>query len=135
MRFVKVLFSLFSVQLIVISALLMTYLAVTATNKIQAVHRSTPIAEEESARVAVADTESLDGTKGIKEVSSQPTATGIILEAREGLTTAPVSGQVISISNAEIVSESWVNESGSRANQLLSTDEPPCVNGEDGAMP
>lgn len=96
----------------------MTYLAVTAAKRTETVHGSAPITEE-NARVTVADVESLNGKEGIPEVASQPTTTGIIFEGPAGLETAPVTGQMISTSNAEIVAESLEGENGSGADQLL----------------
>lgn len=119
MKFLRVFLSLHSIQLIVISVLLMTYLAVTAVNRpnkaetVQAI----PSTEEENTRGA--DAESLNRGKSIKAIISQPTATGIILETPAGSEAAPVTGQVISISNAEVVAESLENESGSAAGPLL----------------
>jgi hypothetical protein len=60
-KFVKVFLSLYSIQLIFISALLMTYLSVTATTRTETANGNVAVTDEENARVAVAETESLGG--------------------------------------------------------------------------
>lgn len=97
----------------------MTYLVVTAAKRTETIHGSAPITEEENAGVTVADVESLSGKKGIPAVTSQPTATGIIFEVPADLEMAPVTGQVISTSSAEIVAESLEGENSSGADQLF----------------
>lgn len=118
-KFVKVFLSLHSVQLVFISAFLITYLAVTATNRTETANLdgNAPITEEESVRGAIADTKSVGGEESIKSIASQRIPAAIILQAPMGLETEPVTGKAVTMSDTESMAESWENESGSAMGQ------------------
>jgi hypothetical protein len=81
-KFLRVFLSLHSIQLIVISVLLITYLAVTAENRANktAPVQATSSTEEESA--SRDNAQSPNTGTSLKSIISQSTVTGIILEAR-----------------------------------------------------
>jgi hypothetical protein len=113
-KFLRVFLSLHSIQLIVISVLLITYLAATAENR---ANKTAPVqapsrTEEESA--SRDNAQSLNRGKSLKAIISQSTATGIILEAHAVPETNPAPGQV-----NEIVAESSENESATEAGQHI----------------
>ena len=75
MKVFKILLSLHSIKLILISALVITYLVITATNssnKTEAVNEgSTSIASEESKALRVDNVESMDAKIEIDAITSQ----------------------------------------------------------------
>ena len=110
MKFIRVFLSLHSIQLIVLSALLITYLALTAVN------RPSKAATEETVEDAVRNPRIGGKTSGQLFQNRQ---IGIIFEPPTVLETSPVPGQVITISNTMIVTESREDKGSAAADQLL----------------
>jgi hypothetical protein len=118
-KFIRVFLSLHSIQLIVISALLMTYLALTAVNRPNKTETIEEIPSTEQESVDGSNAESPNRGKNIDAIISLPTAAEVIFEKRTGLETASVTRQVIPTSNTVIVAEGGENEGGPAADQLL----------------
>jgi hypothetical protein len=118
-KFIRLVLSLHSIQLIVISALLMAYLAVAAANRTNKSETIQEIPRTPQGSVDGANAESPNRGKFIDEIISQPTPAEIIFKARRRFGTSPVTGQVIALNTTGIVAESQENEGGSAADQLL----------------
>ena len=121
-RFLRVLSSLYSVQMIVISALLITYLTMTTANRTAAKNGNAPVAEQEDTNEKVAVGGPASWKTGIHAVTSQPLAIGKDLGALAGFETAPVTWQTIS--NLEIAAESWETKADLDRFSRFSTTEP-----------
>ena len=122
MKFLKTFLSLYSIQLIVISTLAITYLAVTATDGVERENTSAPISE-----ASVADVESLNEGNSVKPIATQPIDTGMISLAHSGSQT-PLARQIIGTTDAEIVIQSLGNERGSTSDRLLPDHRPAALN-------
>ena len=98
MRFLRVFFSLHTIQLIVILALMFAYLAVTARNRVATL----PAPEEEKAKMAAVHTESPIEKDHTEKVAPHAIAGGVILETRAGLETKLFIGQVMTKSSVGV---------------------------------
>lgn len=122
-KFVKVILSLHSIQLIFISALVMTYLSMTAANRstrTQALHGSVSIADEESKKFMHVDTGSIGGNIEITAITSRTTALGIRSKSQIRLKTTSVPRRAGNLSNKGRTAERPESQSRSTERQLLS---------------
>jgi hypothetical protein len=126
-KFVKVVLSLHSIQLIFISALVISYLSMTAansSNRIQAVHRS--VANEESEKFMLVNSGSIGGNIEIMAITSQTTALGIMSKSQIRLKTTSLTGQAVNLSSKERKAKRPENKGCSTERQILS-DRPDII--------
>jgi len=110
-RFIRVLLSLYSIQLIVISALLITYLTVTAGNRTEAQRGNTLVTVREGLYSIVTGLEARGGDGGIRTATPHRFTIEGDLEALRSLE-APNPGETIGISDVKLAPEKRVNGSG-----------------------
>ncbi len=101
MRFIRVFLSLYSIQLIVISALLITYLAVTTGNPTEVQQRGALATEREGVHAMIADLETRGGDDGTRTGTSRTVSMEEDLETWRSLKAAPNTGEIIGISDAK----------------------------------
>jgi len=111
-RFIRVLLSLYSIQLIVISALLITYLTVTAGNRTEAQRGNTLVTVREGLYSIVTGLEARGGDGGIRTATPHPFTIEGDLEALRSLEATPNPGETIGISDVKLAPEKRVNGSG-----------------------
>ena len=111
MRFIRVLLSLYSIQLIVISALLITYLTVTAGNRTEAQRGNTLVTVREGLYSIVTGLEARGGDGGIRTATPHRFTIEGDLEVLRSLE-APNPGETIGISDVKLAPEKRVNGSG-----------------------
>jgi len=111
-RFIRVLLSLYSIQLIVISALLITYLTVTAGNRTEAQRGNTLATVREGLYSIVTGLEARGGDGGIRTATSPLFTIKGELEALRSLEATPNPGETIGISDVKLAPEKRVNGSG-----------------------
>jgi hypothetical protein len=114
-RFIRVFLSLYSIQLIIISALLITYLAVTTGSPTNTQHEIAPVTEREGLRAMVADVDRRNGDDGTRTATPRPFAIEGDLEAWGSLEMARSTGEIIGISDVKIAPEKKANEGGTNS--------------------
>jgi hypothetical protein len=119
---VKILLSLHSIQLVFISVLAITYLAMTAansSNRTEPVSGNMPIVDE-SKVLTLADAESIRGKIEINAITSQTTAFAIVSGLPVGSNAASFAVSADNMRIKEKVIDMWEQKDGDAADRLLS---------------